>query len=187
VLDDFNRADGPIGGNWLGFPGRFALLGNQLAQAPATPGADRYNIMYFDKLLGATQEVGVQLGTLGETEQTSEIGLLLKWQGGPGSPVSAKCYAVEVQYELKDKRVSISFCDEESSSWESIDSFPLALAAGDFFSARIDGAGKVQVFKNNVLVRNSSVADWLYATEPGRPGLWIDDVPGTTLDNFSGE
>jgi hypothetical protein len=188
LLDDFNRPDGVVAGRWLGYPSRFALSGGQLVQAPPTPGADPFNIMYLDQVLGETQTVGIQIMSLGEVEQTSEIGLLLKWQGGPGLASSPRCDFVEVQYEPRDRRASIGYCDDDATSgWETVDDFPLTLNAGDFFSARADAAGEIRVFKNGALVRTAKITDWLFYANPGRPGIWIDDIPGTTLDNFSGE
>ena len=189
VLDDFNRADGAVGAKWLGYPNRYVVASNMLMQAPSGLNADSNTMMYFDQVLGTTQEVGIQIGALITAEETSEIGLMLKWQGPgvPGALTSPKCYAIEVQYSPNDNRARISYCDEESSSWESSGSVPLTLAAGDFFSARADAAGKVQVFKNGVLVGYVTVTDWIYFASPGRPGLWIDDVPASTLDNFSAE
>ena len=189
VLDDFNRADGLVGDSWTGYPSRFVITGNQLAQTSAAINAIKPSIMFFNNPLPTTttmQEMGLKIGALGDDGLEGEIALLLKWQG---PPTAIDCNAIEVKYELKFKRVSVSICDDGTgSAWESRgSSAALKLNAGDFFSARVDEAGMVKVFQNGNLVHTATVADWEFNANPGRPGLRLEDAPDTSVDNFSAE
>ena len=189
VLDNFDRPDGAVGDSWSGFTSRFVITGSQLAQTFAAIDTNKPSIMFFNKpltTLTTTQEIGLKMGVLGGDDLEGEIALLLKWQG-PASEID--CNAVEVKYELKAKRVSVNICDPGTGgTWESRGgSKAVYLKSGDFFSARIDEAGNVKVFQNGNLVHTANVKEWEFNPNPGQPGFRLEDVPGTTVDNFSAE
>src|SRR5206468_3951251 len=74
ILDNFNRANGAIGPNWIDQPARFSIATNALA--PAT--LDNY-IEWNGAVFGANQEVFVTLSTVAAASE--EHNLMLKTQG----------------------------------------------------------------------------------------------------------
>jgi RHS repeat-associated protein len=179
VLDNFNRANGPIGSNWGGSTGGYSIAGNQL---DVGSGGDLY---WSSTLFGATQDVCVTLTTVDTT--TTEIGLILKAQSNSGRSPGL----IEVSYNPyngTDGQVEIWTWDS-TNNWVHRGNIVTGFANGDRFGARATAAGQVEVYKNGVLLGSRSVTAWPYYANGGYIGLWMaeDGSAGdTALDDFSG-
>jgi glucose/arabinose dehydrogenase/PKD repeat protein len=175
VVDDFNRADGPVGGSWVASTtAGLAIVSSQLAQSSGFASA-----VWNGATFGADQEVFVTLNAI--TASSPEHDLLLKVQGQ-----SWDTGHLEVRYDATQSRVLVSTYTPATGWRLWSQSGTITFAAGDRFGARALSDGSVTVFKNGVQVLSSSVAGWAYAGNGGRIGLTLDRATSSRLDNYGG-
>jgi PKD repeat protein len=172
VLDNFNRANGAIGGNWIDQTARFTISANVLV-----PAVGESYIEWNPASFGANQEAFVTLSTVAAASQ--EHNLMLKTQGTTWSTGH-----IEVSYSRANNNVSI-FTFTPPSAWTLMGTFNgVTFAAGDQFGARALSDGTVRVYKNGALIGTSSVAT--YAGQGGRIGLSVSDASSSRFDDFGG-
>jgi WD40 repeat protein len=173
VLDNFNRADGAIGGNWTIAPGGFSIASNQLDVGSG--GAIHWSPATF----GANQEVFVTLATA--DNDAEEIDLLLKqaW-------IDQDYRLIEVWYQPSAGKVQVWTVDPANGWMQRGADIAVTFAAGDQFGARAKADGTVEVYKNGTLVGSANVTSWSYYAEGGTIGLWMVNAGDAVLDDFGG-
>ncbi len=179
MLDDFNRADGTLGPDWLvDTPGGYQITGNQLVGNPDTPG-----IMVWSSVLGPTQEAYIKIVAFDPGD--AELELILKNQG-----MITECDSIEVDYQPNglgpgQGMLGVYACTAGNPG--TYGSAPLTLAPGDQFGARACAEGKVLVFKNGTLINVFDVSPFAYATSGGRIGFYSSSLTAAAhLDDFGG-
>jgi PKD repeat protein len=173
VLDNFNRPDGPLGGQWVGDTEGVVISGGAFA-----PAASGYETPVFQTFFGPTQEAHVRI--LGLTVGAPQQGLVLKAQS-----THAEAAKIEIRYEqiLNDVVVSTHIPGE---GWQEQGVLPLPLAPFDVLGARAHPDGSVDVYRNGILAGTISVATWPFAGQGGYIGLQVVGGLATRFDDFGG-
>jgi len=173
VVDDFNRADGPLGGAWTGDTGSLSIAGNQCV--PVSPGL---SVTWDGQVFGPNQEAYVTIDPLAAGAPEHDINL--KVQDLSGSPAH-----IEVRYDDAQQYVAIGTYDP-AAGWQGTYSTPLQLQPGDRLGARAYENGTVQVYRNDELVGATDVSFWTYYDQGGRIGLTLVGAQASHLDDFGG-
>ncbi|NOT33502.1 MAG: PKD domain-containing protein [Candidatus Eisenbacteria bacterium] len=173
VLDNFNRANGPLGGAWVDNANGLAINGNQLTQTCCTP-----STVWSGQSFGPNQEAYVRF--LAVTPGADEQDLMLKVQG-----LSYSTGHIEVRYDavLAAVRVSTYL---PSTSWTQWAAFPTTMAVGDVLGARAFSNGMIQVMKNGALLGETTSGEWPFAANGGYLGLTFAGALTSRLDDFGG-
>jgi glucose/arabinose dehydrogenase len=173
VLDDFNRANGPIGAPWTGDNGSLAIESNRMR--PLNGGL---SVTWDGAVFGPDQEAYVTIGPL--AAGAPEHDLKLKAQN-----LSGNAAHIEVRYDNVQKYVAVGTYDP-GLGWQGTFSVPLQLVAGDQLGARAYGNGTVQVYVNGNIIGTTSVSFWPHFTNGGRIGLTLVGAQNSRLDDFGG-
>jgi PKD repeat protein len=174
VLDNFNRADGPVGGNWSGATSGYAIAANKL---DVTSGGDVY---WGATAYGSDQEVYVTLSTV--DNGASEIDLLLKAQ----DPSFYGGGVLEILYDPNQQVVQVWTFTNAQGWVQHGANMPATFVNGDQFGARATAGGLVQVYKNTTLLGSADITSWPFATSGGYIGLWMLNANNAVLDDFGG-
>ncbi len=175
VLDNFNRADGPIGANWTDQTAQFVVSGNALAPTGSSPNAIQWSAATF----GANQEAFVTLSAI--SAAAPEHNLMLKTQGS-----THLTGHIEVSYNVAGSQV-IVYTFTPPGTWNTVATLGgVTFAVGDRFGARAFADGTVQVFRNSALLGAVSATGWPYATLGGRIGVSHSGAASARFDNFGG-
>ncbi len=174
VLDNFNRADGTLGGSWVGGFTGLILTGSQLGQTGGAASAVWNGAVY-----GPTQEASITINQF--TSGATEHDLMLKIQG-----TSWDDGHIEVRYDVDPKTVTVSTYTGSQGWVRRGGPYALTLAPGDRLGARAYGDGSVEVYKNSTRVAITTVGNWPYGAQGGRIGLTITDATQSRFDNFAG-
>lgn len=175
VLDNFNRANGPLGANWTGTLTGLTITANQLD----SNGAEAYPI-WAPTVFGPDQEAYVTIAV--SPASTNSQDLNLKIQGTTGLPDAR----VEVRYDMTASRVLVSTYHPVSgwNTWLTI--APVFFTSGDRLGARAYANGIVKVYKNATEIGTADITAWPYHASGGRIGLTIDFAPDGRWDDFGG-
>lgn len=187
VLDDFNRANGGLGANWIGNTdmGFYAISNNSVKVGNS-------GYLYWNNQFGPNQEVFYTFGAIGP--KVTEADLLLKASGG--NLVDYGGWTLEVHYNNKLKQVTVETL-APPQNWIVRATFPnIAFVSGDQFGARATADGSVKVYKNGLLIGTTNVTTgpkpWAYAASGGYIGVWFigpsffQAANETRFDNFGG-
>ncbi len=162
ILDEFNRADGPLGSNWAGRTSGYRIRSNQVA-------VRRGRAIYWQpEAYGPDQEACVTLTRI--NPRSRQHALLLKvqelnnWRKG----------AILVSYNARSGNVEVKARDVAHHRWILVGSFtPLTpVVDGDQLRAKAFANGTVEVFINNTSI-GSADAGSFYANKGGQIGLWF--------------
>ncbi len=174
VLDNFNRANGPIGPPWVDATSGLNVSSNALTQSVVTN-----STVWNGGTFGSNQEAYFKFVTASPT--AVEQNLMLKVQGTTWSSGH-----IEVAYNANQSKVNVNTY-ASSQGWVGRGSVNgVTFAAGDQFGARVDSVGVVHVHKNGVELGSVSAAAWPFATGGGRIGLTLSEINGSVLDDFGG-
>jgi len=167
IVDDFNRADGPIGGAWIGDTTLFSIRGGQLVVAgqgaimrPETRAIDEW----------------VEL-TLVQSIVGQEIGLIVQAQG-----IGYSALRIEGEYheDTPESHVHVAVMPFDGYS-----TLALSLPPGTRFRA-VDHQGLVSLYADGVLVHEAQAV----AAAPTAPGLigigGSYAVANAIVDDFGG-
>ena len=174
VLDNFNRADGELGGNWGGGTSGYYQITNQQLDV-----LNSEAIYWSAASFGANQEAFVTLTAI--DPNADEIDLLLKQQG-----TSWQDGVLEIWYQPTNQRVQVWTHDPTTSWVQHGGDIPVTFAAGDQFGARAKADGTVEVYKNGTLLASRDVSGWAYYADGGAIGMWMINAGDTLLDDFGG-
>ncbi len=174
VVDNFNRANGPIGANWSGSTSGYAIAANQLDVGSTQ------DIYWNPSSFGADQEVFVTLATI--DPNGAEMGLVLKSQ----SSTSFNSGLIEVLYDPVGRRVQV-WTYQSSQGWVQRGAdLSVTFVNGDQFGVRARANGQVEVYRNGASLGTRDVTAWSNYASGGYIGLFFIGAPNTLLDNFGG-
>ncbi len=171
VLDDFNRANGPVGSSWSG--PAFSVDANRLA-----PTAQDAWGVWTPTAFGPTQEVYVTLSTVSASAPEHDLMLKLQntdWHAG----------YIEARYDVTVGTVAVTTYTG-GTGWVPRGSWPMSFAAGDRFGARAYANGTIEVYKNGVMFGSCSAGNWPFTTSGGRIGVLTFDAQASRFDDFGG-
>jgi len=175
TLDNFNRANGAIGGNWSWNTSAFSVSSNQLA---ITSGDQM--VFWNPSSFGADQEAYYTFSTV--STSADEQGLVLKAQSlsGWGNGL------MEVIYHAATNVVQVWTYTPAQNWLQRGADIPVAFNNGDQFGARAKADGTVEVYKNGILVATRSVTAWPLYNSGGYIGIGMINASSARLDNFGG-
>ncbi|GIK75307.1 MAG: hypothetical protein BroJett021_42950 [Chloroflexota bacterium] len=174
VVDNFNRADGAIGGQWSGATAGYRIVSNRL-----DVGASE-DIYWNAGAYGADQEAYVILSTIDAGGY--EMGLILKAQSTSGAGTGL----IDVLYDPIGRGVQV-WTYHVSQGWiQRGATVPVTFVNGDQFGARARSNGQVEVYRNGVLLATRDVSAWPLSTGGGGIGLWMLNASNAVLDDFGG-
>lgn len=177
ILDDFNRADGAIGSNWTGSTSMFEISSNKLE---ANTGAHDSYIFWENESFGPDQEAYVTISQV-DTDMWY-LSLLLKSQ----SNTTYEDGFIEVYYQANINVLQVWSLDPVSGWTQHGGNVPVELGNGDQLAARTFADGRLEIYKNDVLVASRNLASWAYSGDGGSIGLWFENAAGQRLDDFGG-
>ena len=174
ILDDFNRANGPIGSSWAGSKAGYAIDSGRLKV-----GNDE-DIYWAGGNFAANQEAYVTL--LSINNSGSEIGLILKAQSNSGYGAGL----IDLVYDPVNKRIQV-WTYATANGWvQHGANIPVTFVNNDQFGARVSATGMLEIFRNGSSIGTRDLSGWPYATSGGFVGLFNLNSAGTVLDNFGG-
>jgi hypothetical protein len=174
VLDNFNRANGALGSQWIGTLSNLSIKTNVVAQTASGSPAP----IWKGTIFGADQEAYITLVAI--TSNAPEHDLLLKCQG-----TSTSAGAIQIRYDARVKKIYVATCTP-GSGWTTRGTITQTLAAGDQLGARAYANGNVEVYRKGAKLATVSVSAWTYAKNGGRIGFALSNATATRLDNFGG-
>lgn len=175
ILDDFNRADGPLGSNWGGATTGYAIAGNQL---DITSGGNAY---WAANSFGVDQEAYVTLTQIDPA--TSEINLILKSQSNSSSSPGQ----ISVSYSPAGQSIQVWTHANPGPGWQQHgQTLSASFANGDQFGVIARASGQVEIYKNGLLLGSRSVTGWTYFAQGGYIGTGNFSSGNTVLDDFGG-
>lgn len=178
VLDSFNRTNGSIGSNWVGFPASYNILTNQL---DVVSGGWFTNILWNGASFGPDQEAFVTLSQL-DTASGNEHALILKSQTTSSTPNGL----LYVMYDHINKVVQV-WTHHSTQGWvQRGTNISVTFAAGDQFGARAKSDGTVEVYRNGSLLGTRSITAWPFYNSGGYIGLWFVNATAVRADDFGG-
>jgi hypothetical protein len=181
VLDDFNRPNGPVGGQWPvnTASDAFSIENQRLVKNTESivPQA-----MLWPEHFNADQEAFVTLSDVDFTFK--EMQLTLKAQNP-----STSCLSISVLYSPSTGMVHVFTCRNgpNGDDWIDHGKKQLTYLPGDRLGGRARANGQVEVYKNDELVAEYSVASWEFASQGGYIGI-SGDIAGMvkSFDDFGG-
>jgi hypothetical protein len=180
VLDTFNRRNGALGSNWVGYNATalYRIANYQVDVMRGGPIYWRFNTY------GAKQEAYITLTTV--DPRGHEQDLLFKVQG-----YSPDWYhgAIEVLYDARANAVRVETFRPGSSAWTIYPNTSATFQNGDRLGGRVLANGEVWIYRNAELLAKvtlSTADQAFFNSKGGRIGLWFIDAPRTRLDNFGG-
>jgi hypothetical protein len=177
LLDDFNRAAGPVEGNWFGNIAGYGIVSNQLHLNTNGSNSDIY---WSLSPFGADQEAYITLSQVDEIG--AEQDLLLKaqsdstWGGG----------VIEVWYDAINHRAQVWTYEWPDGWLQHGADIPVIFVDGDQFGAKAFADGSVEVYKNEELLATRDVTSWSHYADDGYIGLWFIGADNAILEDFGG-
>jgi uncharacterized repeat protein (TIGR01451 family) len=172
ILDDFNRADGPLGSDWDGQTSGYRIKSNEVAVRAGGP------IYWQPEAYGADQEACVTLTRI--NPKSKQHGLLLKvqelndWRQG----------AIRVSYNALSGNVNVEARDVGANQWTMVGSLtpPMQVVDGDQLRAKAFADGTVEVLINDTSIGTADAGSF-YAGQGGQIGLWFRGRGGEDDNN----
>jgi len=179
TLDNFNRANGGLGGNWIGLTDQsfYKLASNKVDVQLGGP------ILWKPTTFGTTQAAFVTLSTI-DTSSLSQ-GVLLKVQ----SATNANAGAISVVYDGAAKAVRVSTVRLNTATWTLYANKAATFANGDKLGGCVSASGSVRIYKNSTLITTvtlSAADQSFFNTKGGKIGLWSALAPKAFFDDFGG-
>lgn len=175
VIDNFNRANAPLGAPWQGDVAGLAVQSNALGQ-PSGYGFPIWGGSAF----GPNQECFVTIKTI--TGATApERDLVLKAQ-----TLSSSTSHIEVRYDDNQKQVDVGTYDPVNGWLSQGAPIPVTYVAGDRLGARAYANGLLEVYRNATKVGSRNLVGWPFVDQGGYIGLTLDMSNRGTLDDFGG-
>jgi DNA-binding beta-propeller fold protein YncE len=184
VLDNFNRANGALGGRWSGADAAgYRILAQQ---ADVQSGGRAY---WQAQNFGVNQEAFMRLAKIDADSQTQ--GLTLKVQGGSATvQPDITLGAIEVRYNAVGGTVHVVTYLPRATRATIYPAITQRFAAGDQLGARVRANGTVEIYRNGTRIgtRTLSSADQAFFNHNGgRIGLRFNTTADdAVVDDFGG-
>jgi exopolysaccharide biosynthesis protein len=173
ILDNFNRSNGAIGASWGGSTAGYKIASNQLGLS--TGGYIFWKTVSF----GPNQEAFIKFVTI--NNKASTMNLELKSQNN-----SSLVALLEIRYNPSNKTIAV-YTFTTAQGWVRRGTNVRAtFINGDQLGARATAAGKVNVYKNGVLLTTVDITAWPYYASGGYIGLEVLGSTAVILDDFGG-
>ncbi len=176
VVDNFNRANGPIGGQWV--DPDYGLAGLSIDNNALTQSCCYATPVWTGGSFGPDQEAYITLSTISPGAPEQDLMLKVQGQGG-GLP------HIEIRYDAAVNIVMINTFDYVNS-WKIWNTYPTTFAPGDRLGARAYSNGVIAVYKNSTLLGAVSAHDWMHAGDGGYLGLTLSGAHATRFEDFGG-
>jgi glucose/arabinose dehydrogenase/PKD repeat protein len=174
VLDDFNRANQPLGAPWTADVAGLQVQNNTLVQTSG------YGFPIWDGgVFGADQEVYITFKTM--TAAAPERDLVLKAQGSTDAVAH-----IEMRYDATLNQVDVGTYDPAVGWLSQGLPIPVTFSAGDQFGARCYANGVLETYKNGTRIDSRTLVGWPYFNVGGRVGLTINAINSGSFDDFGG-
>jgi len=174
VIDNFNRADGPLSSPWTADVGGLGVSGNRLVQTSG------YGFPIYDQIFGPDQEAYITFSTI-TGSAAPERDLVLKAQGTNDAVAH-----IEVRYDATLNQVDVGTYDPANGWLVQGTPIPATFAAGDRFGARAYANGQVEVYQNATRIGVRNLTGWPQTQSGGRIGLTLDAANKGSFDDFGG-
>ncbi len=175
VLDDFNRANGPLGPNWVdpvnGLE-ELSVLANQMSHACCGAASPTWAAAPY----GPDQEAYIRFKAL--APEAEGYTLTLKMQGP-----DVGNFHVEVHYDDGPNQVTVISYDGTYVTHGA--PIPVTYGPNDQFGARAYRNGTIAVYKNGAVMGTRSVASWAYYQQGGYIGMALNGY-AKELDDWGG-
>jgi alpha-L-rhamnosidase len=181
VLDTFDRADGPVRGQWAG--GLLPLYRVQDDTLRPVVGGPLLYGTTPGTSYGPDQQASVRLTAV--DPGSGSQGLLLKARPGLLLPEAG----IRVTYDARSRAVQVSTQRKGAVGWTGYAPTAATFAAGDTLGARVLATGTVVVYRDGTQVasvRLSSADRSFFDSGGGRIGVWTAMAPRAVLDDFAG-
>ncbi len=175
VLDDFNRANGPLGSPWVADVAGLSVSNNALVQTSGY-GFPIWNGAVF----GPDQEAYVTIKTISGSP-APERDLVLKAQG-----TTSNTAHIEIRFDDVLDEIAVGTYDPGTGWLAHGAPIPATFAPGDRLGCRAYGNGQVEVYKNSTKLGTRTLVGWPFVASGGRIGLTLDMVNRGSLDDFGG-
>jgi glucose/arabinose dehydrogenase/PKD repeat protein len=174
IFDRFDRANGVLGGLWIGEASEAAILDSTIRQSASGV----TTLTWGGPVPGIDQEAFARF----EVVPTSgNVSVLLKAQGS-----TLTSGGIEVRYLRSTNQVSIIERPIGGGSNTHGTVNGVTFAAGDEFGARTYSDGTVQVFRNTTMLGQATLNPGGLRMLGGRVGLRFDSATTARLDDFGG-
>jgi hypothetical protein len=175
VLDNFNRANAPLGSPWAADVAGLGVQNNAMVQTAG------YGFPIWDgDVFGPDQEAYITFKTI-TGSAAPERDLVLKAQGTTSSVAH-----IEVRYDASLAQVDVGTYQPGVGWLVQGDPIPATFAAGDRFGVRTYSNGDVEVYKNSTKIGTRPLLGWPFIDNGGRIGLTIDAINRGSFDDFGG-
>ena len=182
LLDDFNRANGGIGSNWLGSRSGFGVRD---ASVEVFNGGPIYWYQNGSGLFGIDQEAEVALTSVNGA--ATEQDLLLKVQSNP-TP-NYRLGEIEVIYDALHQSVRVETVLPNATAWTQYASTSVTFFDGDRLRGRALSSGVVEIYQNDKVVSRTTLSasdQTFFNGRGGYIGVWFDNAYTARFDDFSG-
>jgi len=175
VLDDFNRANQPLGAPWVADVGGLAVLNDELVQNSG------YGFPIWDgAVFGPDQEAYITIKTI-TGSPAPERDLVLKAQG-----TTSNTAHIEIRYDAIQGEVAVGTYDPNTGWLAHGSPISATYAAGDRLGCRAYGNGTIEVYRNTTKIGTRQLVGWPHVASGGRIGLTLDAVNRGSFDDFGG-
>jgi len=179
LRDDFNRADGNLGGNWAGLndPRFFQLVASGVDVQLGGP------VLWKPTTFGVNQAAFVTLRALDGTSPAQ--GILLKVQNG----AIPNAGAIAVVYDSLAQAVRVATLRLNQLVWTAYPNAPATFSNGDKLTGCVQADGTVRVYQNSTLLTTVTLspADQnFFNPKGGKIGLWTINAGNALFDDFGG-
>ena len=173
VLDNFNRADGPLSASWIGSRSSYRVMNQTLSYVSGA-----CSPILWDSWFGVEQEVFATLSAV--NNQAAEINLVFKAQD------LVECELIELLYSPERNQIEIHYCT--GGAWTELNGIPATLAPGDRLGARFYANARVHIYLNGVRAAIVDVSAYPHKSAGGRIGVnCVAPADGSTgWDDFGG-
>lgn len=178
TLDIFDRANGPLGSNWLGYKSAYRIRGDRVEVRRDGP-------IYWKDAFGVNQQVTVTLTTVDPAGLEQDLLLKVQGQYGPNWGEGV----IEVFYNAKENNVRVTTFRLDTLQWFEYPPIAVTFADGDQFGAQALENGDVLIYKNGLRVGRITLNDTdriFFNSRGGHIGLWFINARNAFFDNFSG-
>jgi PKD repeat protein len=168
ILDNFNRANGNLGSNWIGV-GDFKIVNQQVD-------VNYGGAVAWKTGFNAAQEAAMTITTV---DSLGHHGLLLKVQ-----QKYLSTSGIAVIYLPSQNKIVVE-AKEPLKLPKTVGSFPATLTNGTRLGARALADGKVEVYVNQQLIGTANAGSY-FVNRKGHIGLWYLLATNAWLDDFNG-
>ncbi len=173
VLDNFNRANGALGGSWVGDNSNMQIVSNQATTNCVCSGGVS---PIWNASFGSDQEAYFTFST---QPNATEYYINMKCQGA-----STGTSHIEVKY---NGAIHIATLDATGPGWtDLLPAITVTYNAGDQLGVRTYGPN-INIYKNGALVGTRTFTGWQFASNGGYVGFTMNQAAASSnVDNFGG-